>query len=82
MLLSSLVVVALFVIRKRDGRDAPFLCPGYPVVPAVYLISSLGVACASAVAYPRQALYGLLLTAAGLPIYVLLERRNRRATGS
>ena len=82
LILSSMVVVSLFVIRKRDGADAPFQCPGYPVVPAVYLISSLAVACASAIEYPRQALYGVLLIAAGLPVFVLLNRRNRTATRS
>ena len=82
LILSSLVVVSLFVIRKRDGDDAPFQCPGYPLVPAVYLVASLGVACASAIEYPRQALYGVLLMATGLPVYVLLDRRKRRATRS
>lgn len=76
LLLSSLVVVALFVIRRRDGADAPFRCPGYPVVPAVYLVASLGVALASAIEYPRQSLYGVLIIAAGLPVYALVKRRR------
>jgi APA family basic amino acid/polyamine antiporter len=76
LLLSSLVVVALFVIRRRDGADAPFRCPGYPVVPAVYLVASLGVALASAIEFPKQSLYGVLIIAAGLPVYALVKRRR------
>lgn len=79
LLLSSLVVVALFVIRRRDGADAPFRCPGYPVVPAVYLVASLGVALASAIEYPRQSLYGVLLIAAGLPVYLAIKKKRGTA---
>lgn len=74
LLLSSLVVVSLFVIRRRDGADAPFLCPGYPWIPGLYLIASVGVACASAIEHPRQSVYGLLIILAGLPVYWAIGR--------
>jgi APA family basic amino acid/polyamine antiporter len=89
LLLSSLAVTSLFVARRRDltsarvasrtngDRDSvenPYRCPGYPYTPAIYLIASLGVACASVVYDWRQALYGLLIVAAGGPLYVLVRR--------
>lgn len=73
LLLSSLAVTALFVLRRRDGPAAPFRCPGYPVTPAVYLLASVAVACSSAVVDWKQALYGILIVATGLPVYLLVR---------
>ena len=33
---SLLAVLGLFVLRRRQGRDAPFRVPFYPVVPLIY----------------------------------------------
>jgi APA family basic amino acid/polyamine antiporter len=76
LLLSSLTVAALFVLRRRDPEGTPFRCPGYPATPFLYMVASLGVAGAAAVYDPRAALLGLLLVAAGLPLYPLLKRRR------
>ncbi|UCE02731.1 MAG: APC family permease, partial [Candidatus Latescibacterota bacterium] len=89
LLLSSLAVASLFVARRRnlssahaasrtngdrDSVEEPYRCPGYPYTPAVYLLASLGVAYASIVYDWRQALYGLLIVAAGGPLYLLVRR--------
>ena len=75
LLLSSLTVTTLFVLRRREGAEAPFRCPGYPLTPAIYLVASLGVASASAVHDPLEALRGLLLVGMGLPVYLFFRRR-------
>ena len=84
LLLSSLTVVSLFVLRGRGVGSPAYRCTGYPVTPVLYLVASLGVACASALHAPRQALYGLLLVAAGFPLYALARRSFQRgvATGA
>jgi APA family basic amino acid/polyamine antiporter len=79
LLLSSLTMVSLFVLRRRDPAGTPFRCPGYPVTPLLYIAASLGVAYSSARYDPWAALIGVLLVAAGLPLYPLLARRG---TGS
>ncbi len=76
LLLSALATTALFVLRRRDGPCAGFRCPGYPWTPLAYAVASLGVAAASAAYAPRQALQGLALVAAGLPLYGLLRWRR------
>ena len=75
--MSSLAVIALFVLRRREVGETTFRCPGYPLTPLAYLLASLGVACASAIQQPRQALYGSLLVASGLPFYLLVKRWMR-----
>jgi APA family basic amino acid/polyamine antiporter len=77
LLLSSLAVASLFVLRRRQGAASGFRCPGYPLTPLLYLTASLGVAYASATYAPRQALYGLLLVLAGLPVYAVLRASER-----
>jgi APA family basic amino acid/polyamine antiporter len=74
MLLSSLTVVALFVLRRREPRAGTFRCPGYPVVPLIYLLTCVGVAISSTLYNPPRALKGVLLVAAGFPLYWLARR--------
>jgi APA family basic amino acid/polyamine antiporter len=78
LLLSSLTVLSLFVLRRRDPAFRSFLCPGYPVTPAVYLLASLSVAVSSGFYDPRGALWGVLLVAAGFPVYAVWRRTVNR----
>jgi APA family basic amino acid/polyamine antiporter len=75
LLISSLAVVALFVLRRRSTSPPAWSCPGYPLTPAVYLAGCASVAVASAMANPRESLYGVALVAAGLPFYAWIRRR-------
>jgi APA family basic amino acid/polyamine antiporter len=74
LLLSSMAAASLFVLRRRDEGDPAYRCPGYPYTPLIYLVASLGVAGASAVAKPMESLYGLLIVASGVPVYLLMRR--------
>jgi APA family basic amino acid/polyamine antiporter len=78
LLLSSLAVAALFVLRRRGGEAPVFRCPAYPLTPAFYLLSALAVACANVVVFPRHSLYGALILAAGVPVYLLVRRYGGR----
>jgi len=74
LLLSSLAVTALFVLRRRGGAEPAYRCTGYPVTPVIYLFVCLGVASASVISYPKQAVYGLLILFAGIPLYAWMRR--------
>jgi amino acid transporter len=73
-----LVGVALFVLRaKEPNAPRPFRVPGYPVVPAVFVLMC-GYLLYSSVAYHRtHALVGLAVLAVGVPL--LLWARSRPA---
>ena len=66
--------------REIDVEEAPYRCPGYPLTPLLYLVASLAVAGASALYDWRQALYGVLIVAAGIPVFGIWRawRRFRR----
>jgi len=77
LLLSSLTVVALFVLRRRDPAFRSFLCPGYPITPWIYLLTSLAVAVSSALYDPQGSLWGVLLVATGFVVYAAWRRATR-----
>jgi basic amino acid/polyamine antiporter, APA family len=71
----TLVVVAstLFVLRRRgegDGAGA-FRIPGYPVLPALYILALAAVAAHVAMTEPALALAGTAILVAGWPLFVV-----------
>jgi len=80
-----LVVVAstVFELRRRGagGPDA-FRVPGYPVVPAVFMVCLLGVAAHVALTEPRLALAGTAILLAGWPIFHFARRASGTGRGS
>ena len=58
---------ALFAVRRRGEGDVPFLTPGYPVAPVLFVLLVLTVVLLVAVHRPLQALAGLIIVLAGVP---------------
>ena len=81
VLFSGAAVCALFVLRRRDGRPAGSQVPGYPAVPALFLVSCLAIAIASIRYAPGPSLVGLGLILAGLPFRLLLRRETELLPG-
>ena len=68
-------VATLFVFRSRDrkaGATPPprFRVPGYPLVPALFVLAAVYVVISSIAANPRNALYGTCLLLLGVPAYL------------
>ena len=77
---SMLTVAAVYVLRRRrPDLPRPFLTPGYPLVPAVYLVGT-GLLTA-AVFYERPVIssISLLSIAVGVPVYYLRTSSARNA---
>jgi APA family basic amino acid/polyamine antiporter len=73
-----LFVASVFRLRRRlaDAAGA-YRTPGYPLVPAVYIVV-LALLLASAIAYnPRDTLIGMAMTATALPVYVWIRAPGR-----
>jgi APA family basic amino acid/polyamine antiporter len=74
----ALAVATLFVYRRRDragGGPTGFRVPGYPVVPALFVLASLYVVASSIGANPRNAAIGTGLLLLGVPVYWFWRRR-------
>lgn len=72
----TLAVVAstLFVLRRRHQGDGGFSMPGYPLLPALYFLCLVGVACRVLVTEPVLALAGIVILLTGWPLFRLARR--------
>ena len=76
---SALAVLAVPVLRRRrPDLPRPYRVPGYPVVPALFVLMSGWIAVFTLYGRPRESLLGLLTVAAGVPFYLLFRRSRRR----
>lgn len=77
----ALAVGSVFVLRRRPDYRPPFRVPGYPVVPAIFIIATillLGNAIADPTSRaPTLAVLGVILV--GIPVYYLRLARPRGA---
>jgi len=71
----GLTGLALFVYRKRGERGA-FRAPGHPWTTAFFVLSCWAVVAATIHRYPGDSVIGLLILAAGLPVYGLWSARR------
>ena len=73
----ALMAAGLFVLRRRRDYHPEYRTWGYPVVPIVFILASLGIVLHQFVIDPREAIFGLGLVAVGVPVYYL-RHANRR----
>ena len=73
-------VASLFVLHRTERRhtpepsSSPAPMPGYPFVPAVFIVCTLGFAGLAAVRRPLEPLIGLATIAVGLVLYAVFTR--------
>jgi basic amino acid/polyamine antiporter, APA family len=73
----SLTLSTIFPLRSRRNQPAGEYCvPGYPILPASLVISSLLIVCSSLLQRPVEALYGVVTVMAGIPFYIFWKRKS------
>jgi len=66
----------VFILRRRlPDAHRPYKVPGYPVITAVFVLFCIGLFINTIITQPREALIGLSLILAGIPVYFLFRRR-------
>jgi APA family basic amino acid/polyamine antiporter len=74
----ALVAGSIFIYRRREpDTERPYRTWGYPVVPILFLVVSVGLIIQTVINTPRQSAIGLFLILLGVPVYWLLDRRSR-----
>jgi basic amino acid/polyamine antiporter, APA family len=78
VLFAGIAVLALFVLRSREpNTPRPFKAWGYPIVPGIFAAASLLIVVNAIVRDPRTSGAGLLVMAAGIPLYLWFSRARR-----
>jgi APA family basic amino acid/polyamine antiporter len=78
LLFYILTIAAVVVLRyKRPDAERLYRTPGYPVVPAIYVLGASTVVLCLFIDRPATTWPGLVLVIAGLPVYWLIRRKTR-----
>ena len=78
----GLIVCTVFVYRRRDAGAQTsssvitYRTPGYPVLPALFVVSAVFVVVSVVWSNPRNALLGVALMAMGIPAFAYWRRRS------
>jgi APA family basic amino acid/polyamine antiporter len=75
----AVMALGLFRLRRRPNLVRDYKIWGYPVIPAIFIISSLAIVVNQIISDPRESVFGLSLVLAGLPVYVLWVTNKRRS---
>lgn len=65
----GLMKIGLFILRRRQGIVRDYKIWGYPVVPAIFIISSFVIVINQIISDPAESMFGLSLVGIGLPVY-------------
>jgi basic amino acid/polyamine antiporter, APA family len=79
----GLIVATIFAYRRNDAQTGVtptvFRMPGYPVLPALFVVVAVYVVVSAILSNPRNALLGALLIALGIPAFLFWRRQNMAA---
>ncbi len=82
VIFETMAVVAIFVLRRTMAdAERPYRCPGYPIVPALYVLLPAFILCNYFVSQQFEAATGLAFIAAGVICYYVLGLNRRRTVG-
>jgi len=68
------MAAGLIILRRRPDYRPAYRVRGYPVVPIVFIASSLVIVLMQVMAVPRDSIIGLGMVLLGLPVYVVWSR--------
>jgi APA family basic amino acid/polyamine antiporter len=77
----GLMAAGIFVLRRRAGYAPRYRAWGYPVLPAIFIASTVLIVATQLVRQPAESVTGLLFVLAGVPVYYV-GRRWRGAARS
>jgi len=81
-LMYALATAAVPILRRKEpDLERPFRVPGYPVVPAVFVVAAAVMTVSTILQRPRESLLGLGFIALGIPLYFFLRRASGPSSG-
>jgi APA family basic amino acid/polyamine antiporter len=75
----TLTVIGMFLLRwKRPDLPRPYLCTGYPWLPAIYVLVGAAWTLNTIITRPTEAFWGTVIVLIGVPGYLYWKRSNRK----
>ena len=77
MIFYIVTIAGLFMLRKKEpDTERPYKAFGYPVIPALYILSAFAI-CTILIIYDgRNTGFGLICVFIGIPVYYLTQKRQ------
>ncbi len=74
----TLTILAIFVLRKkRPDIPRPYKAFGYPVIPAIYILTTITIMVILLIYKPKYTFPGLIIVILGIPVYYIWRRLNK-----
>lgn len=74
-----LALAGIFVLRRRyTPEQRPYKVPLYPVIPLIGIVGGIYIVISTVLTQPWNALYGIIITLIGVPVYYLLLKSKPR----
>lgn len=75
----SLTIAAIFVLRvKRPDLPRPYKAFGYPVIPAIYILTTVSIMIILLIYKPNYTFPGLAIVLLGIPVFYIWKGANRK----
>lgn len=79
----TLTILAIFVLRvKRPDIPRPYKAFGYPVIPAIYVLTTITIMVILLIYKPKYTLWGLIIVLIGIPVFFLWKKFNKNTSRS
>ena len=83
LLFFALTILAIFVLRvKRPDIPRPYKAFGYPVIPAIYILTTVFIMVILLMYKPDYTFPGLGIVLLGIPVYYLWKKYNKNSETS
>ncbi|MCU0456686.1 MAG: amino acid permease, partial [Bacteroidales bacterium] len=78
LLFFTITILAIFVLRrKRPDIPRPYKAFGYPLVPAIYILTTTLIMVILLIYKPAYTFPGLIIVILGIPVYFIWRRKNK-----
>ena len=78
LLFYMLTIAGVFILRKKEPHvERPYKAFGYPVIPALYIIITMGICIDLMIYKPLTTLSGLGIVFLGIPLYFFTSKKDQ-----
>lgn len=75
----TMLFIGVIKLRKtRPNMNRPYKVPLYPIIPVVAIVGGIFIVISTIISQTQNALLGILITLAGLPVYTVINKRKEK----